>query len=287
MSKEKICGIYCIKNKVNGKCYVGQSIDIENRWKDHKRLHSKNTRYLYHAINKYGIEGLDWLILEECSKEQLNERENYWVEYLDCISPNGYNLKSGGGKNCFYSEETKKKMSESQKGEKNHRWGQRYTDEEKKQMSESSSGENAYWYGKQRSEETKRKISEYQKSELNPLRGVSLTEEHRKKISMSNSGENHHMFGKHHSNEHKSKMSKILKGENSPLFGKKHSEERKIKVARNYMNGIGISCSNGFTYLSMYEAGKDTNINKDIIRRICIGKAKTSHGMKFWYVKLI
>lgn len=284
---EKICGIYCIKNKINGKCYVGQSVDINNRWKEHKKLHSNNSTYLYNSLKKYSSDGFDWVVLEECSKEQLNSREIHWIEKLDCISPNGYNLKSGGGKNCYYSEETKKKMSESQRGERNHRWGLRYTEEEKREMSESSSGENAYWYGKNRSEETKKKISEKQKRDDNPRRGVPKSEDCRKKISIANSGERNGMFGKHHSEERNKMMSELLSGEKSPLFGVTHSIERKIKSARISMNGRAVCCSNGCIYYSMYEAGMHTNLNKNSISNVCRGKVNKLHGLKFWYVNLI
>ena len=55
MTKEKICGIYCIENKVNGKKYIGQSIDIYNRWKKHLQNANRGINtILYNAIRKYG-----------------------------------------------------------------------------------------------------------------------------------------------------------------------------------------------------------------------------------------
>ena len=87
-------GIYKIKNLVNGKEYVGQSIHIERRWSEHKRC--PTNRPLYQAINKYGIENFEFSILEECDFSLLDEKEIYWIKYYNSIFPNGYNLTSGG-----------------------------------------------------------------------------------------------------------------------------------------------------------------------------------------------
>lgn len=95
-------GIYKFENKINHNIYIGQSIDIERRYKDHlvraKNLHAGNTEFdspLHHAIRKYGIENFDFTIIEECKKEQLNDRERYWIEYYDSYKK-GYNCTTGG-----------------------------------------------------------------------------------------------------------------------------------------------------------------------------------------------
>jgi group I intron endonuclease len=73
-------GIYLIKNNINGKSYIGQSIDIENRWKNHIRC---NKDYpLYRAFKKYGVENFTFEILELCDKEDLTEKEIYYYELL-------------------------------------------------------------------------------------------------------------------------------------------------------------------------------------------------------------
>ena len=73
-------GIYLITNKVNGKKYVGQSIDIEERWKDHIWASKKSKLLIYRAMRKYGIDNFDFSILEECSIDKLDEREIYWIK---------------------------------------------------------------------------------------------------------------------------------------------------------------------------------------------------------------
>lgn len=95
-----ICGIYKIENKINGHIYIGQSTNINKRWK--AEIASSNnitdTSYntvLSQAFRKYGIENFDFQIIEECPKEQLNEREIYWISYYNSFK-DGYNSTKGG-----------------------------------------------------------------------------------------------------------------------------------------------------------------------------------------------
>ena len=93
-------GIYKIENLVNGKCYIGQSENIEQRWERHQTTltnpNDKGYNYpLYRAIRKYGQENFSWKILEQCSKEELNTKEKYWVAFYNSFH-NGYNQTEGG-----------------------------------------------------------------------------------------------------------------------------------------------------------------------------------------------
>jgi len=95
-------GIYKFQNKINSCIYIGQSLDIERRYKDHinraKNNFKSNSEYdspLHRAIRKYGIENFIFEIIEECSKEQLNEREQYWIAFYNSYN-NGYNCTTGG-----------------------------------------------------------------------------------------------------------------------------------------------------------------------------------------------
>lgn len=89
-------GIYKIQNLINGKIYIGQSVHIKARFSAHKsEARNGNTRPLYNAIRKYGVENFSFEVIEECSKEKLNEREIYWIKKYDSFH-NGYNLTPGG-----------------------------------------------------------------------------------------------------------------------------------------------------------------------------------------------
>lgn len=92
-------GIYKIENLINHKVYIGQSKQIEYRWKQHIDR-AKNLEYkthLYLAIRKYSLENFKFEIIEECLEDKLNEREKYWIAYYDSVNPQkGYNNTSGG-----------------------------------------------------------------------------------------------------------------------------------------------------------------------------------------------
>lgn len=97
-------GIYKITNEINGKAYIGQSICIEERFKQHKReafyKNKRSNKILYQAFRKYGLENFSFEILEECTKEELDNREIYWIKYYNTFN-DGYNLTMGGQGNSF------------------------------------------------------------------------------------------------------------------------------------------------------------------------------------------
>ena len=94
---EHTSGIYLITNTINGMQYVGQSVDMSQRWSQHKTAakNIKETADLYQAMREYGIDNFTCEVIEECSKEQLNEREIYWIDYYDTFY-HGYNMTRGG-----------------------------------------------------------------------------------------------------------------------------------------------------------------------------------------------
>ena len=89
-------GIYKITNVKNDKCYVGQAVNIAERWRQHiKRglgAETPTRNKLYPAMKSYGVENFTFEIIEECSREQLNEREDYWQEYFHA-KDYGYSIK--------------------------------------------------------------------------------------------------------------------------------------------------------------------------------------------------
>jgi group I intron endonuclease len=98
ISWEGIClrkAIYKIENKINGKLYIGQSVDPKRRFRAHKsRAINNEISPLYCAIRKYGIENFELSILEWT--EDYNKREIEIIKKENSIVPNGYNLSHGG-----------------------------------------------------------------------------------------------------------------------------------------------------------------------------------------------
>ena len=168
MQNEIKSGIYCIENITTNKKYIGQSIDINDRWRKHiseLNHNSHHNDYLQKAWNKYGEDDFTFYILEYCEEKYLDDKEIYYINlYNTTDRKHGYNLKSGGQFNCHLTEEIKSKISESNK-------------------------------------------KAYQNQELRDLRSANALKqwsnpEIKEKIMGSNNG----MYGKHHTEESKQKM---------------------------------------------------------------------------------
>lgn len=118
----KIIGIYCIRNKINDKRYIGRSLEMQRRWEMHRKELNSNTHkndYLQNAWNKYGEDNFEFEILELCEADRLDELEIHYIKKYGTFNnkEKGYNLQSGGNFSKA-SESTRKKISESNKGRK-------------------------------------------------------------------------------------------------------------------------------------------------------------------------
>lgn len=115
MNNDKICGIYKFTSKTSKKSYIGQSVDILKRFSEHKKnslnknVHNYNCHF-YKAIRKYGFTDFSFEILEECSRDKLNVREQYWIRYYDSYQ-NGYNMTLGGEDNPSNNPEVVEKRT--------------------------------------------------------------------------------------------------------------------------------------------------------------------------------
>lgn len=109
--------IYSYKNLINGKMYIGQTINPKQRFNAHKSnaFNEKNTEYdsLFHrAIRKYGYENFEYCVLAETDEiDKLNELEVCFIKKYNSQTPYGYNVKEGGRNGSApMKEETKIKL---------------------------------------------------------------------------------------------------------------------------------------------------------------------------------
>lgn len=222
----KICGIYLIRNTMSGKVYVGSSIDILSRWRIHTcllRSNSHSNAHLQASWNEYGKDAFEFSIIEECPEGALMVREMVWIEYYDAMNNGkGYNIEYPD--RHIVSEETRRKISEAQKGS-HHKGGWHHSEETKQRLSETKMG-NQYTKGKHLSEETKCKISKSRTGNPNCI-GHIKSEEGRRRISEAHKG-NQYNKGRIHSEETKRKQSESHKG---LLKGKALSPEHRAKLS--------------------------------------------------------
>lgn len=190
MSRKRInTGIYCIENKVNAKRYVGKAYNVERRLYEHEYHLKRGTdkcAVLQRAFNKYGFINFEFYILEACEPEEMNDREIYWISFLQTNDKRyGYNVSNGGSQSLLghkFPPEFGRKISAMKKGSK-------LTEEHKIKISRSQKGKIV-------SEETKRKISEARSGEKHYFWGKTHSEETKKKIGNSHSGTKAYQFGR-------------------------------------------------------------------------------------------
>ena len=217
---DKFGFVYIITNTKSGKAYVGckQYFIGKKKASSKWEMYTGSSKYLNEDIEKIGKKHFTFEVIAEYkNKRSLQYYEAYYQMKWNVLTAtiegsdeqafyNGY----VGGK--FYrpiesykphTEETKKKMSEKQKGDKHHFYCKKHTEETKKKISEAS-------IGRKHKEETKKKISEAMLGDKNPFFGKS----------------------RKHKKETKKKISEAMLGDKNPMFGRKHTEETKKKMRK-------------------------------------------------------
>ena len=98
LGSENVCGIYKITNIKNQMCYIGQAKDMRKRLNEHLKkglgIDTPQGNKLYQAMLEDGIDSFTFELLEECSEEELNSKERYYIELYNSIDY-GYNSQSG------------------------------------------------------------------------------------------------------------------------------------------------------------------------------------------------
>jgi group I intron endonuclease len=166
-------GIYKITNP-KGKIYIGQSTNVEERWEKGHKYNSGSGKKLKNSFKKYGWENHIKEIIEECSVEELSNKETYWIEYYNSYKK-GLNSTPKGGIQGYKDEQWRKAHSEGLKGRK------------------------GYWEGKKRPEH-----SEFLKNKGSGL-SYERTQEHKDNLSKK-------LTGTKFSNEICKKISQNKKG---------------------------------------------------------------------------
>ncbi|PPD54336.1 MAG: hypothetical protein CTY12_03325 [Methylotenera sp.] len=198
----------------SGKSYIGQTNNISRRIIEHRS--SDKCRAFHNAIQKYGWDSFVTEILATVQTiEESNELETKFITEHNTLTPNGYNLTSGGD-NKIISEETRLLISQAKQGAKNPQFGKdpwnkgltketsSIIQEKTNRWLENYQPENHPHFNKPRSEETKQKISI-------GLSGIPKSTEHKQKLSNVNKG-------KVLSEETKQKMSQSRKGQICPIL---------------------------------------------------------------------
>jgi len=126
---KKLSGVYCIKNLKNNKIYIGSSIDIVDRWRQHKREFRKNihsNKYLQYSWNKHGNSSFEFSIIEECNENETLEREQYYLDLYESYNRNkGYNISKSSSAPMMgrkHSKETLIKLSEGVRSRDSSVW---------------------------------------------------------------------------------------------------------------------------------------------------------------------
>jgi len=238
--------IYILENKINGKCYVGQTTkSVQARLLYHINGHRpRDNTKIGRAIKKYGKGNFNILsfIIKNCDLDSIESRT---ISALDSMA-GGYNLESGGNKNKKLSLETCKKISQSLMGHV-------VSKKTRIKLSKSNKGRvNIGWVGKTHSLEAKQKMSKANK-------GKKLSSETKRKIGNASRG-------RIHSEATKRKMSKAHKGKVGNWLGLKHSEKTKEKISNSLRGHVVLES----TRKKLSKANKGNRLSKKTRLKISI-----------------
>lgn len=259
-------GVYILRNKLNGKCYVGSAWNsnrrsIAIRFKEHLRnlrRGSHSNPHLQRAWTKYGEDAFELGVLEVVENNyQLNDRERYWIENLQAVEQ-GYNIARDPVafmRGVTFSEEHKAKIGEATKArmnlpEQKDKYRQLATERMSKPEYKAIQLEtlkklwaspeycermSTMFKNREVSEETCRKISESKKGKPNlKLRGRKMSAETKAKLSTAKKGQPSAFKGRHHSEETKAKIADLHRG-NKYCVDRILSEETKQRISQAHM----------------------------------------------------
>ncbi len=278
-TEDKRWCVYIHTNKINNKKYVGITSQIppEKRW-DEGRGYYRN-KHFTSAIKKYGWDNFEHeIVADELTASEAEAMERCLIqEYNTMDQKYGYNLTSGGEVGKQYSEEARRNISLSLKGEKHPNYGKHHSEETKRKIAEGNRDKTV-------SEETRKKISEINKgrtyseeykqrmSEI--CKGRVISEETKERISEA-------LKGREFSEEHKAKLSEVAKERwQNEEYRKAHSGENHPNVAgaANPRAKKVIRLLDQKIYDYIGQAAEDNNV----VRNTIFYRCKKHKGFMFY-----
>ena len=230
-------GAYKILNKITGKFYIGSSVDIEKRFKQHKADLNKgvhNNKYLQNAWNKYGADNFDFIVVEYVNDiNKLRDRETYYIQQTNCTNHTiGYNLLNTAniGLGVSASEEVRKKISIACTGTKNGNYGRKHTQDELNRMYINRWGKD--YVKKPRKAYKRKSLKELEYSRMKAserMKNRIVSDETRHKISEARKGT-------HHSEETRAKFCEQRKG--SKNANSKLTKEQVFEIYEKMNSGV-------------------------------------------------
>lgn len=156
-------GIYKIINNQTGRFYIGSAFNTEQRWQRHLRQLEQNKHFNYNLQEEwsaYGKQNFTFIVLENCSPDNILQREQHYLNKYFDNQTICYNICSfaGNSANRKIKEETRTKLSVARRGSKNINFGKPRTQEVKNKISKSKIGRKPWNKGVACSEEIKNKI---------------------------------------------------------------------------------------------------------------------------------
>lgn len=268
-------GIYKITSP-SGRIYIGQSINVIERFKSYKRLETISQTRLHRSFLKHGVENHVFEIIEECTIKLLNERERFWQDHFDVLN-GGLNcrLTTTEDKTGRFSEETRQKMSMLKKGkyagDKNPMYGKTgINNVHSKKVIDTFTGI-IYASAKEAAEAHNLKCSTL-RAQLNGryTNPTSLEYYHSKSRKRDTV---HHNYGKKHKESSLQLMSLQKKGTKNSMFG--------IKGEDNPNSRLILDTQSGIFYYGVQEAADALGLNKTTLTNYLIGRRKNKTTLKY------